>query len=350
MGHRCGLKPTSSRTKITFGERHRMSDLGQWLREAREARGLSLAEVEEATRIRQAFLSALEADDWSSLPNEVVGRGFLRNYARFLGLDPDELVARRAAEQAEAAEAFPIVSQPRPVDYRPIDFDLKLGDSPRRPWRWWSATGLVLVILAIIAWWLAVSRPGLLVALGPQPTATPMPTSIAQLALSPTWTPAPTATPTVPAVSPTAGVFVLPTPTPTPEPTDIPTPVLIEAASDQEIRVTTRIVDRAWLRVVVDGQVLLETILEPGDEREWVGKQTVTVRSGNAGGVVIVLEGQELGVMGEPGQVVERTWAWLDGRIVEQEPTVTAEGSTVGGGAEPIVNTPTPLPTPTPAG
>ncbi|MCS7221869.1 MAG: DUF4115 domain-containing protein, partial [Anaerolineae bacterium] len=169
---------------------------------------------------------------------------------------------------------------------------------------------------------------------------------------SPTVTLAPTPTPSKPLTNPTptAGVFALPTPTPTPEPTDTPMPTLAEVAADQEIRLVTRIIERAWLRVVVDGQVLLETILEPGEEREWVGKQAVTIRSGNAGGVVIVLEGQELGVMGEPGQVIERTWTWLDGQIIEQEPTVTAEGATVGGGAEPIIYTPTPPPTPTPAG
>ncbi len=327
-----------------------MGDLGQWLREAREARGLSLAEVEAATRIRQVFLSALEADDWSSLPNEVVGRGFLRNYARFLGLDPDELVARRAAEQAEAAETIRVAWQPRPVDYRPIDFDLKLGDSRKRSSRWWLVTSLGIAVLAVVVWWMSASRPGLLAALGPRPTATLTAAPVALWTPSPTVMPAPIATPVRPTVSPTAKVFALPTPTPTPEPTDTPTPELAEVAPDQEIRLVTRIIERAWLRVVVDGQVLLETILEPGEQREWVGKQAVTIRSGNAGGVVIVLEGQELGVMGEPGQVIERTWTWLDGQIIEQEPTITAEGGAVGGGVEPIIHTPTPLPTPTPAG
>ena len=328
-----------------------MGDLGQWLREAREARGLSLAEVEEATRIRQAFLSALEADDWSSLPNEVVGRGFLRNYARFLGLDPDELVARRAAEQAEATGDFQVVSPPRPVNYRPIDFDLKLEDSRRRSGRWWIGTGLGVVILAMVAWWVNASRPGLLIALGPQPTVTFTATPTVPLLPSPIITPVPTSPKAISVVHPTAGVFALPTPTPTPEPTDTPTPIFTEVAPNQEIRLMTRIIERAWLRVVVDGQVLLETILEPGDEREWVGNQAVTVRSGNAGGVVIVLAGQELGVMGEPGQVLERTWTWSNGQIIEQEPTATTEGNTVGGGVEPIIiYTPTPLPTPTPAG
>ncbi|HEY65023.1 MAG TPA: helix-turn-helix domain-containing protein [Caldilineae bacterium] len=327
-----------------------MSDLGQWLREAREARGLSLAEVEKATRIRQQYLSALEADDWSALPNETVGRGFLRNYALFLGLDAEELLARRQVECADEM-AIQIASEPRPVDYRPIEFDLKLEDGRSRSWLWWAIACLTAVTLVVGAWWVLTYRPDLVVALGPQPTATHTSTPTASPTLQPTATPTLEVLTQEPTPAPTTGVFILPTPTPTATPTHTPTPLpTAPPAPQQEVRIVTRIIERAWLRVIVDGQVVLETILEPGDEREWVGQESVTVRSGNAGGVVIILDGQELGVMGEPGQVVERTWVWEDGRVVEQEPTVTTEeGTALGGGVEPIA-TPTPVPTPTPAG
>ncbi len=327
-----------------------MSDLGQWLREAREARGMSLAEVEEAIRIRQHYLSALEADDWSVLPNETVGRGFLRNYALFLGLDADELLALRQAECADEI-APAIVSEPRPVDYRPIEFDLKLEERSIFSWLWWVVAGLVAASLIVGGWWVLTYHPEWVVALGPQPTATQVSAPVHVPTQRPTFTPTPASSPDKPTAAPTTGVFLLPTPTPTSTPTYTPTPLATEQAPAQEVRIVTRIVERAWLRVVVDGQVVLETILEPGEEREWVGQQSVTVRSGNAGGVVILLDGQELGVMGEPGQVIERTWAWINGRVVEQEPTVPAEGPALGGGAEPIVAvTPTPIPTPTPAG
>jgi len=330
-----------------------MGDLGQWLREAREARGLSLAEVEEVTRIRQHYLAALEADDWSSLPNETVGRGFLRNYALFLGLDAGELVARRQAEYASDGDTIQVMSEPRPIDYRPIEFDLKLEDESSTPWSWWVVVGLIALALIAGGWWLVTQRPDLLAALGPQPTATATATPTLMPTTPPTFTPPPNLTPVQPTATPKPGVFVLPTPTPAPSPTSVPvTPVSpsSEITSTQEIRLITRITERAWLRVVVDGQVMLETILEPGEEREWVGQQNVSVRSGNAGGVVILVGGEELGAMGAPGQVVERTWTWLDGRVVEQEPTVTVQSPAVGGGGEPVMATPTPIPTPTPAG
>ena len=58
-----------------------IQSIGPLLRERREAMGVTLAEAEVATRIRQKYLAALEADEWDLLPGEVVGRGFLRNYS-----------------------------------------------------------------------------------------------------------------------------------------------------------------------------------------------------------------------------------------------------------------------------
>ena len=77
--------------------------IGQRLSEARLARGLSLTDVERQTRIARRYLQAFEADQWDVLPAPVYARGFLRNYARFLGLDDKELVAGLAVEpQAQA--------------------------------------------------------------------------------------------------------------------------------------------------------------------------------------------------------------------------------------------------------
>src|SRR5260370_41853039 len=68
--------------------------LGQELRAAREARDLTLDQAEHQTRIRAKHLDSLERGNYAALPSAVQARGFLRNYARFLGLDADEMVAR----------------------------------------------------------------------------------------------------------------------------------------------------------------------------------------------------------------------------------------------------------------
>src|SRR4051812_41616584 len=69
-----------------------LADLGDLLRQARQAKGVSLAEAERDTKIRSKYLAALEDDTPSALPGPVYARGFLRNYAGYLGVDPDEAV------------------------------------------------------------------------------------------------------------------------------------------------------------------------------------------------------------------------------------------------------------------
>lgn len=110
------------------------------LRERREAMGVTLAEVEVATRIRQKYLAALESEEWHLLPGEVVGRGFLRNYADYLGLDPQEIMdRRRATTDAGMTQALSTTSAGAPlppereVDYRPKEVELKdEGDGIQR--------------------------------------------------------------------------------------------------------------------------------------------------------------------------------------------------------------------------
>lgn len=137
------------------------------LRERREAIGISLAEVEAATRIRQKYLSALESDDWHLLPGEVVGRGFLRNYAEYLGLDGNEVLElRRQAVDVSLAAALANTSAgtslppERQVDYRPKEVDLKDEPDgiPRSEIRLGPfLVGLALVALVFLGWW-GISR------------------------------------------------------------------------------------------------------------------------------------------------------------------------------------------------
>jgi hypothetical protein len=74
-----------------------MQELGDLLRKAREAKCVTPVEAEEATRIRVRYLEALEHGDEDSLPARVYVEGFLRNYAVYLGLEPQEVMARYRA-------------------------------------------------------------------------------------------------------------------------------------------------------------------------------------------------------------------------------------------------------------
>jgi transcriptional regulator with XRE-family HTH domain len=69
-----------------------IESIGTKLREVREARNLTLEQVSLALRIRPYHLQALETDDYSAIPSAAQARGFLRNYAEYLGLDVEELL------------------------------------------------------------------------------------------------------------------------------------------------------------------------------------------------------------------------------------------------------------------
>ena len=89
-----------------------LAQLGERLRTAREARGIDLLRAERDTKIRRHYLEALERGDPDALPGSVYSTGFLRNYGRYLGLEPGELLAEwhRAAGDA----------QPAPVTLAPV--------------------------------------------------------------------------------------------------------------------------------------------------------------------------------------------------------------------------------------
>jgi cytoskeleton protein RodZ len=83
--------------------------IGTTLREARNRRGIDLAEVEAAIKIRARYLRAMENEEWGALPGGVYTRGFIRTYAGYLGLDGERLAEdyRRESEPAAAQEALP---------------------------------------------------------------------------------------------------------------------------------------------------------------------------------------------------------------------------------------------------
>lgn len=86
--------------------------IGEQLREARSARQITLEQAAKATHIRQRFLEALENDQWELLPSKVQGRGFLRLYADFLGLNTSNLLSSNPT--APTTPPAPPIAEPIP--------------------------------------------------------------------------------------------------------------------------------------------------------------------------------------------------------------------------------------------
>ncbi len=308
-----------------------MGDLGQLLREAREQKGVSLEKVEEATRIRQKFLQALEEGDYGALPAETYVKGFLRTYAVYLELDPEELIALYEGRENEGKAALP-----QPGFFQPMDLSLAAPS--------WLTPDLVIgallivVLLAFGCWatwhYLPPTIKTQLLFWRAAATVTPSPTATTSAVLprltptaAPTTTPTtmPTATPTemptavptaTPTAMPTVAVVVEPTSTPTSVPPSTPTSTPTSAAPTDTptprvstgIEVELRIVEYAWLRVIVDGEEVFIGSLEAGATRTFRGRESVALRCGNAGGVEAAVNGEPLGLLGERGQVVDIEW------------------------------------------
>jgi cytoskeletal protein RodZ len=301
------------------------NDVGAALRAAREQRGLTLAQAEEGTKIRQRFLQALEDNDYTLLGGDIYVRGFLKNYASFLGLNANELLP-------PTESVVPIVN---PSASRETEIlSLPLRDTSF-PFGRIILMVLLFVMLGVAAYylWQPGQRAMLLdrfAAYLPLPTATPtaivaggevastatVPEATATQAIAlapdntPTSTPVPTAT--LPPRTPTPDL------TATAQPTNTPEPV-------QGIVLALRVTAPSWTQVYVDNSdvAVMERTLNEGETFEWTGQQSVFLRLGNAGGVVVTLNGQELGTLGAPGAVVNRLWV-IDpgtGQPVEATPT-----------------------------
>jgi cytoskeleton protein RodZ len=260
-----------------------MPALGERFRAAREARGLTLSDVAEHIRIRSVYLAAIEEENWASIGAPVYVRGFLRTYARFVGLDPEEVVT-----EFNAAEAPP---PPAPVAPGAPPKTAYLADE-QAPVRHlspliWGASIVAVVLIAFIVYNEAVLRAR------QQTVAAADATSTAAASALPSNSPAGANSPVdspAAAASPTAAM------SPSPSPDAIAGPTL-------ELRFDAP----SWLRVSVDGNVSMEGTFPAGTVRQFHGKNA-TLRIGNAGGVEVIVNGKSQGKLGPAGDVVERSF------------------------------------------
>jgi cytoskeleton protein RodZ len=257
-----------------------MPGLGDEFRAAREARHLSLSDVSEQLHIRSLYLQAIEREEWGSIGAAVYVRGFIRSYARFLEIDPECAIA-----EFDASRPAPDPATRYPATSAPSAAGLRIPASGPRPSPW-------LVVAALVALGLVVLVGYNFFEIRANNQATPSAGASA----------AATAAAAVAGASgqpsPDPGVAMLPAVLPKPAPSP-----LLAPSRTIEVRLT----DRSWLRVDVDGAKALEGIFPAGTRKHFHGR-SVYVRAGNAGGVVVVVNGKDEGTMGPTGDVVERTF------------------------------------------
>jgi cytoskeleton protein RodZ len=318
--------------------------LGSILRKKRESLGLTLEKVEGAIRIRIKHLQAIESDDLSSIPSVAQARGFIRNYAIFLGLNPDEILAaaggtRPRPSPAPAAEpgppptptsADPGSTRPRPPITAPV-VPRTLGAAPSpvpvartRSWLRLDTIlsgGVTLVVLALLAWGgyhVAQSVKGPTAPTEARPSAavnseTPTAAAATSSTLSAVaggTVPAgseeqtPQATAYGYTIAPGTAVVA------TLEPTTIPTPL---GGVYTDVRIHIIVLQRAYLEVEVDGKIdppqgFSGRVLT-GETYDFIGQRTVKISTGNGAGIRVIFNGVDEGPMGRIGQVVSVTYS-----------------------------------------
>jgi cytoskeleton protein RodZ len=285
-------------------------ELGERLRRAREAKGLSLKEAAERLALKASVLEALEACRFEALPEPPLARGYLRRYALLLGLDPEALLA-----------LYPRQAPPPPPRKGP----------GRRPF----PLGLLLFLLLLFglgygAYLLLRPRPVQVVEVAPPPPSKPPERYPLRVVSEPPGArvyldgfylgQTPLESPPVeggkrvlrlelPGYEPLEAEVLLKAPLaltyrlkplPQPPPASPPAPV------EEKGKLVLKLEGRSWLRVRQGDKRLYEGIPEEGAELSF--DLPVEVRAGNPGAVRVILEGQDLGPMGEPGKPLTKSF------------------------------------------
>lgn len=236
-----------------------MPSFGEGLRRERELRGIELRDVAEATKISVRFLQALESDRVDVLPGGLFQRAFVRQYAVYLGLDPERTVAEYLFAFGGQSAPAPAVVEPPPA-------------APRVR---------VAYVIALVA------AAGAVAYFWPRGHAAPREAAA-------------TATPAAPpaTLAPMPSLRVYPPPSGAP-PVDGP------AAPAQAAGLVLDLQARqsCWVAVQADGVKVIDRVLVEGESQTLSARDEMVLSVGNAGGLSFKLNGRPGVVLGREGEV-----------------------------------------------
>lgn len=281
-----------------------LAELGDHLRQCRDEKGLSLEQIAATTKIQRRLLQAIESGQMDVLPESVYIRGLLKRFAEALDLPGDEF-----------AERFPVDAvrpQPRFWIY----------------WSWGQLQPIHLYFLYVFLIFSSVNGLSMLMNRSAPSSASSIPLELELPDCRPTEIKNPEETKGAQKVSANSTQklslkeFVssaLKTAFPLTdaligEPMtqlktyqaalqQLPAPSAIP--QDKPVQVLVSVKEQSWMRVTVDEENSFEGILSPGVQRTWAGEKNVTIRAGNAGGVLVAFNNESPKPLGDAGAVEE---------------------------------------------
>ncbi|MBW1700888.1 MAG: helix-turn-helix domain-containing protein [Deltaproteobacteria bacterium] len=304
-------------------------DIGSLFRNEREKKGLSYSQISETTRLRSYILKALENEDWANLPAPVFVTGFIRSYARALGLDEGELVGLyQKTVPLEAPIPKPLLEPVRSKKPLSVFFVFLLLTMAVAYYLWKeypSRQEILTTTETIIPPGDEVARsekPQELLE-GPKPLplekrdeTTLMPESdltttdgetrevhVGEKKEKTTLMPQ---SDLITTGGETQDVRVE-------EKEEVQSSIKKPAQPNYEIipqieelplTLTVHIRERTWIKIFVDDGEPKEYIFNPGSRPEWKARNGFDLLIGNAGGVDLVFNGEKIENLGKPGQVV----------------------------------------------
>jgi len=245
---------------------------GTWLRRQREVREIDLREIADASKVSMSYLRALEEDRFDVLPAPVFAKGFLRQYARYVGLDPEETVNFYLAARHPEGEEEPAL-QPRMA--------------PEPPPRNYFLIGLAVVVVLVLVVWL-LSKLSQRV---PSDAAAPVATPALQPASPPTADAAEAPAVAAPGVE---------------RPAAEPEPSLPEEVEEPlpPLRVTLDFMSDCWVEASVDGAERFSELKVQGESLLLDAQEFVEFKVGDVGAVQVEVNGKPYEIASRQGTSV----------------------------------------------
>jgi cytoskeleton protein RodZ len=271
-----------------------MASVGEKLRAARLDQGLELAELSARTKISAKFLAALENDDRQSIPGGFFYRNWVQQYARALSLDSAPIIAEIDRifinEQAPPlpGQTSGSLSEIKPA---PINLEHRSGGGNRFTNSFVVLIAVVLGCSGLYAWWQHKTV---------QTHAAP-PEVQKQPAVS------------VPVVRENQPVAKA-----------VESPVAPTSQGDVQIEVSAT--EETWVSISGDGKQAFSGILQPAEIKTVAARDGARIRTGNAGGLLVRLNGKPIGPIGPAGQIRTVIINKTGFQILEAKPPAPASG------------------------
>ena len=262
--------------------------IGRVLERARKDRGLTLEEAEKATKIRRRYLEGLEDDDYTVLPDAVYAQGFLKTYANFLGLDGAELSRDLRTRRKPRRERGLSYQPPKREFERPIIYPGGVSGAEKRKVS--RSTVVTLVIAALVI----AALVGTLSFVGLNVRASAGDETPAKVSANGEDRPAGGDEKAGFAEGGSGGE----------EEEQISNGASLETLS---VGVSVE-GSPAWVRITSDSETVFEEVAGPGYSRTFEAQRVIGIRAGNAGAVSVEVNGQDAGPLGEPGEIVDKSY------------------------------------------